>query len=90
MRAWIEEYGRGHKMLREAIEGISEEELRFKPAPDHWSIHQIIIHVTDSEILSTHRMRKVLAENEPLLYSFDQDKWVNKLRYDLLDREQHL
>ncbi|GED33186.1 DinB family protein [Brevibacillus centrosporus] len=90
MKAWMEEYGRGHKMLREAIEGISEEELRFKPAPDHWSIHQIIIHVTDSEILSTHRMRKVLAENEPLLYSFDQDQWVDELRYDVLDREQHL
>lgn len=90
MEALIEEYGRGYAMLREAIEGLSEEELRFKPAPDKWSIHQIIIHVTDSEILSTHRLKKVLAEDEPLLISFDQDSWVNNLEYDLLDREQHL
>lgn len=31
-------------MLRQAIEGLSEEEFRYKPAPDKWSIHQILIH----------------------------------------------
>ncbi|MDF2684240.1 MAG: hypothetical protein K0R47_5430 [Brevibacillus sp.] len=90
MEALIEEYGRGYAMLREAIEGLSEEELRFKPAPDKWSIHHILIHVTDSEILSTHRLKKVLAEEEPLLISFDQNAWANSLGYDQLDREQYL
>jgi len=77
-------------MLREAIEGLTEEELRYKPAPDKWSIHQILIHVTDSEISSTSRLKKVLAEDAPLLISFDQEAWANNLGYDLLDREQHL
>jgi hypothetical protein len=90
VEALIEEYGRGYAMLREAIEGLAEEEIRFKPASDKWSIHHIIIHVTDSEILSTHRLKKVLAEEEPLLISFDQNAWANDLGYDLLDREQHL
>lgn len=90
MDTWIEEYSRGYIMLLEAIEGLTEEQLRFKPAPDKWSIHQILIHVTDSEILSAHRMRKVLAEKEAFLYSFDQDAWVNELGYDQLDREEHL
>ena len=90
MNTWIEEYSRGYIMLLEAIEGLTEEELRFKPAPEKWSIHQILIHVTDSEILSTHRMRKVLAEKEASLYSFDQDSWVNELGYEQLDREEHL
>ncbi|MED4781609.1 DinB family protein [Brevibacillus choshinensis] len=90
MKELIEEYSRGYTMLREAIEGLSEEELRFKPAPDKWSIHQILIHVTDSEILSTHRLKKVLAEEEPLLISFDQNAWANNLGYDLQDREQSL
>lgn len=90
MEALREEYHRGYTMLREAIQGLSEEELRFKPAPDKWSIHQILIHVTDSEILSTHRLKKVLAEDEPLLISFDQNAWVKQLDYDSLDREQHL
>jgi uncharacterized damage-inducible protein DinB len=90
MEALIEEYGRGFAMLGEAIEGLAEEELRYKPAPDKWSIHQILIHVTDSEISSTSRLKKVLAEEEPLLISFDQNAWANNLGYDLMDREQHL
>lgn len=77
-------------MLREAIEGLTEEELRFKPAPDKWSIHQILIHVTDSEVSSTSRLKRVLAEDEPMLNSFDQDAWANKLGYDLLDRDEYV
>ncbi|MGE7946266.1 DinB family protein [Lysinibacillus sp. NPDC093688] len=90
MEELIKEYALGYTMLREAIEGLTEEELRYKPSPDKWSIHQILIHVTDSEISSTSRLKKVLAEDAPLLISFDQEAWANNLGYDLLDREQHL
>jgi len=90
VEALIEEYGRGYDMLHEAVKGLTEEEFRYKPAPDKWSIHQILIHVTDSEVSSTSRLKKVLAEEEPLLISFDQDAWANNLSYDLLDREQYL
>lgn len=50
-------------MLRESIEGLAEEELRFKPSLDKWSIHQILIHIADSELVSTQRLKKVLAED---------------------------
>ena len=90
MEELIKEYALGYTMLRESIEGLAEDELRYMPAPDKWSIHQILIHVTDSEISSTSRLKKVLAEDEPILISFDQDAWANNLGYDLLDREQHL
>ncbi len=90
MESLIEEYGSGYKMLREAIEGLSEEELRFKPASDKWSIHQILIHMADSEMVSTQRLKKVLSEEEPLLMSIDQDAWAIALGYEQLDREQYL
>jgi uncharacterized damage-inducible protein DinB len=90
MKALIEEYGCGYKMLREAIENLTEEELRFKPASDKWSIHQILIHVADSELVSTQRLKKVLSEEEPILTSTDQEAWANALGYDQLDREQYL
>ncbi|WP_163103433.1 DinB family protein [Peribacillus alkalitolerans] len=90
MEALIEEYGRGYKMLRKAIENLSEEELHYKPSEDKWSIHQILIHLTDSEMVSTQRLKKVLSEENPLLLSFDQDAWVLGLAYEQLDREQYL
>ncbi|MNP51443.1 DinB superfamily protein [compost metagenome] len=82
MKELIKEYALGYTMLRDAIEGLTEEELHYKPAPDKWSIHQILIHVTDSEISSTSRLKKVLAEDEPTLISFDQDAWAKNLGYD--------
>jgi uncharacterized damage-inducible protein DinB len=88
--ALIEEYRQGYAMLRAAIEGLSEEEIRFKPAKDSWSIHEILIHLADSELVSTYRMKKVLTEEEPILMSFDQEAWADGLVYDRLDREQHL
>ncbi|NGQ97262.1 DinB family protein [Brevibacillus sp. SYP-B805] len=90
MKALIAEYGRGYDLLREAIDGLSEEELRFKPAPDKWSIHEILVHVADAEVVGVQRMKKVLAEEKPLLTSFDQDAWANGLTYEQLDREQYL
>jgi uncharacterized damage-inducible protein DinB len=86
----IEEYRRGYAMLREAIEGLSEEQIRYKPARDSWSIHEILIHLGDSELVSTYRLKKVLTEEEPLLMSFDQEAWADRLGYDRSDREQHL
>lgn len=90
MESLIKEYGCGYKMLREAIEGLTEKEIRFKSAPDKWSIHQILIHVADSELVSTQRLKKVLSEKEPLLMSTDQESWANVLGYDQLDRETYL
>ncbi|OVE34080.1 hypothetical protein CCZ20_28435 [Priestia aryabhattai] len=90
MKMLIEEYSRGYNMLWESIKGLSEEEIRFKPGKNKWSIHQIIIHITDSELVATHRLKKVLAEAEPILTSPDQDAWANSLDYEQLDREQYL
>jgi uncharacterized damage-inducible protein DinB len=90
MQALIEEYSRGYTMLRDSIRELSEEEIRFNPGKDKWSIHQIIIHITDSELVATHRMKKVLSEPEPLLPAPDQDAWASSLVYEQLDREQYL
>ncbi|WP_417897751.1 DinB family protein [Bacillus haimaensis] len=90
MKELIEEYGQGYEMIRKSIEGLTEEGVRFKPAPDKWSIHQILIHIADSELVSTQRIKKVLAEEEPILFSVDQDAWANGLDYNQLDREQYL
>ncbi|WP_134687021.1 DinB family protein [Brevibacillus migulae] len=88
MKALIDAYLQGEERLRAAIAGLTEEELRFKPAPGKWSIHEIIVHVADAEIVGVQRMKKVLAEERPLLTSYDQDRWANTLHYDKQDREQ--
>ncbi|WP_221567776.1 DinB family protein [Alkalihalobacillus sp. TS-13] len=90
MKELIEAYAEGYDLLQKALEGLTEEEFRYKPAPEKWSIHQIIIHIADSELVSTQRIKKVLAEEEPILFSVDQDAWAVELGYDTLDRDQYL
>jgi uncharacterized damage-inducible protein DinB len=90
MEQLIREYADGYQLLRQAIEGLSAEQMRFRPAPGKWSIHEILVHMTDAEIVGIHRMKKVLAEEQPVLNAFDQDAWAIRLNYEELDAEQHL
>lgn len=86
----INSYGNGYNLVVQAIAGLSEDAITFKSAPDSWSIHEIIIHLADSDIVGIHRMKHVLAETDPLLTAYDQDLWANNTYYAKLDYKQHL
>jgi hypothetical protein len=70
-------FGAGPTRMRAAVEGLSEHELRARPRGEgKWSIHQIVMHTTDSELQGTLRVRKMLAEPSSMLPSFNQDLWA--------------
>jgi len=77
----IAAYADGPRLLEAAVAGIPEEELRFTPGPEHWSIHENVIHVVDSDIVAAARMRFVIAEPGIALVSFDQERWGKALHY---------
>jgi hypothetical protein len=45
--------------------------------PGRWSIHQIVAHLADTELVSQTRVRMMLFEDTPALAAYDQDRWVN-------------
>lgn len=90
MEQIIEHYADGYARLKEALEGVSDELLHYKPAPGKWSVKQIIIHVADAEMVAVDRMKRVIAENNPLLFKFDPDAWADRLGYDQLDHLHYL
>jgi uncharacterized damage-inducible protein DinB len=53
--------------------------------PKTWSIQQIVIHMLDSDLVHSDRMKRVIAEERPLLMGFDETKFVNRLHYDVQD-----
>lgn len=73
-----------------AIEGLSKEQLMQTPAPGEWSIHEVLIHLPDSEIFGYERVRKVLAEDMPTLYAYDEEVWARNLLYRAQDRRAAL
>lgn len=46
-----------------------------------WSPAEVAAHMADTEVVAGWRLRQILAENEPTIQPYDQDKWVAQLHY---------
>src|SRR5262245_13970619 len=71
--------------LGKSIAGLSREELLATPVPGTWSIQQIVMHMLDSDLVASDRMKRIVAEDNPLLIGFDETEFANKLHYDAID-----
>ena len=69
------------KKIAAAVSGLPESTLRFKPAPDKWSILEMLAHLADMEILYAYRMRQIVADKNPTIAPIDQDAWAKNLGY---------
>ena len=77
----IELYGLGVDLLTEALKDIPREIWKFKPAPSEWSVHEVIVHLADSESNAALRVRKLIVEPGGTIMGYDQDKWAAELNY---------
>jgi tRNA-binding protein len=59
--------------------------LDAKPAPDRWSVVEILAHLADAEIVGAWRIRSVLASNGAPLQPYDQDRWAATFHYASTD-----
>jgi uncharacterized damage-inducible protein DinB len=84
-RTLIESYAAGGDRLAEAIKGLGKAELDAFPVPGTWSIRQIVLHVVDSDLVGSERMKRVIAEENPPLVAFDESAWAKNLFYQELD-----
>jgi len=80
--ALIEQYRRGHAEVVQALEAVTAGELDRRRAPTEWSIREVVHHLADSEIIAALRLRRLLAEESPMIQSFDQEAYARQLRYD--------
>lgn len=77
----IELFAAGYDQVRVALKELPEEMWKWKPAPDKWSVHEICIHLPDSEASGFVRLRKILAEPECTVGVYDQEAFADKLDY---------
>src|SRR2546430_6869958 len=77
----IERYARGPALLAGALAKVPREALQWKPAPTKWSAHEITVHCADSETNAHMRLRYLLAEPEPVIVGYDQDRWAATFGY---------
>jgi uncharacterized damage-inducible protein DinB len=69
------------KQIAAAVSGLPDGTLRYKPAPDKWSILEILGHLADVEIVYAHRFRQMLADKKPVIAPMDVDDWASNLGY---------
>lgn len=77
----LERYARGAKLLREAWEKVPAEARQWRPGPGKWSAHEVVVHAADSETNAAMRIRYLLAEKDPVIQGYDQDRWAAEFDY---------
>jgi len=77
----IELYGKGHDLLIDMLKDIPQEMWKFKPDAKEWSVHEVLVHLADSETNAALRARKLMVEPGGTLMGYDQDKWTVELDY---------
>ena len=64
------------KIVEELIAGVPEQVLRQRPAPDKWSIVEILAHLADDELATSWRYRQMIEGSGCALAAFDQVEWA--------------
>ena len=80
-KALILRYRDGHRAVVDAFQGLSDEELD-RSATDEWTPRMIAHHLADSEMMSAIRLRRLVAEDSPVLQGYDEVEFARKLTSD--------
>jgi len=62
--------------FREAVRGLTAEQLDTPYRPDGWTVRQVVHHVADSHMNSYIRFRLALTETNPPAKGYDQATWA--------------
>jgi hypothetical protein len=84
----IDEFEQGGPKIREAVAGLSQQDLLWVPPADaagelgRWSIQQVVIHLMDSDLVGIDRMKRIIAEDNPLLLAYNETRFAERLFYE--------
>ena len=82
-QALLERYRAGAAAAAGAVAGATDEELdRVPPGDGEWSAREIVHHLADSESMAYIRLRRLIAEDEPVIQGYDEPEWARRLHYD--------
>ena len=80
-RQQLESFGRGPALLAVALRQFPRQMWLYKTSPEKWSIHEIILHLTDSEVRSYVQCRHFIAEPDSSVAKFNGAGWACALGY---------
>lgn len=76
LQAWMADIESTPSRLREAVAGLSDEQLDTPYRPEGWTLRQVVHHVADSHMNSYTRFKLALTEEEPTIRPYYEDRWA--------------
>lgn len=86
----IARYSSGYDEVIDALKDFPAELLTSHPLTGKWSAREIVHHLADSESTSAIRLRRLLAEDRPVIQGYDQDQFAVRLKYNERDMQPSL
>lgn len=80
--ALLERYATGAAAVAAAVRDATADELDRRPPSGAWTAREIVHHVADSESMASIRLRRLIAEDEPVIHGYDEPEWARRLHYD--------
>ena len=74
-RAWIRQIADAPAALRQAVDGLNDEQLETPYRPDGWTIRQVVHHVPESHMNAYIRYKLALTEDNPTIKPYDETAW---------------
>ena len=90
LAALIDNYLAGPRQLREAVAGMSRDQLQARPIAGKWSTLEVVCHLADFDPILADRMKRVIAEDRPTLLGADENRFAAMLNYHGRDVEEEL
>jgi hypothetical protein len=75
-------YRDGAAAFLAAVADVADAELDAHPIPGEWSVREIAHHLADGELNSAIRLRRLIAEDGPVLEGYDEGAFVRRLHTD--------
>jgi len=86
----INDYAAGPQMLRQAVKGMTREQLIARPVAGKWSTLEVVAHIADFEIVGADRIKRTIAEERPTLPDGDENLFAKALAYHSRELEEEL
>jgi hypothetical protein len=77
----IEIYGAAYDELHAAVARYPREMWQYRSPAELWTIHEILVHIADSEANSFIRLRRLIAEPGTSVLAYDENAWAQGLNY---------
>ncbi len=79
--ALLDRYRSALTDLDDALAGATDVDLDRPQASGGWTARQVVHHLADSESMASIRLRRLIAEDDPVIAGYDEPEWARRLHY---------